>query len=127
VLHDRVVPVEQPCPVHVPLLCQVPAPAQVCVSVPRLQLPHATGFVCPGAQTPTHEAEPALTTHVCPEQLLGVPHAPAVEHVDTPLPMHVVAPGVQTPWQAAVVPFCTHAWLVHGIALPSVPLELQTW
>lgn len=43
---------QAPCPVQLPLFCQVPALVHVCVSVP--QLPHGTGCVCPGAHMPTH-------------------------------------------------------------------------
>jgi hypothetical protein len=51
-----------PWPPQLPLLCHEPAALHVCVSVP--QLPHATGFVWPGAQEPVHDAVPLLATHV---------------------------------------------------------------
>jgi hypothetical protein len=49
---------QAPDPVQVPLVCQLPVALHVCVSVP--QLPHAKGFVCPGAHWPTQAPE----THV---------------------------------------------------------------
>jgi len=39
--------------------------------------------------------------------------------------VHSVAPGVQLPWHDAVLPLATHAWLVHGTAVPQVPPVLQ--
>jgi hypothetical protein len=61
------------------LLCQAPL-THVCVSVP--QLPHGTGFVCPGAHT---LQAPAL--HTLPEPQLA-PSA-ALVHAE------VLVPGVQ--------------------------------
>jgi hypothetical protein len=67
---------------HVPLVCQAPIGEQVCVSVP--QLPQATGFVWPGAQTPVH----AVPTQVWFTHATGGPHWPLPLHVSTPLPEH---------------------------------------
>jgi hypothetical protein len=58
-LQPCMLPGEQtPWPEHVPLVCQFPDALHVWSSVP--QLPHFTGLVWPGAQTPAQLAE----THV---------------------------------------------------------------
>ena len=41
------------------------------------------------------------------------------------LPEHCVAPGLHVPWHDAVLPFATHAELVHGTAVPQFPLLSQ--
>jgi hypothetical protein len=73
---------------------QAPVALQVCVFVP--QLPQGTGLVCPGAQLPVHTP----STHVCPEQAVGVPQVPAV-HVCTALLEHRTEPFLQGPASAA--------------------------
>src|ERR1700722_3502730 len=104
-----------PCPAHVPLLCQAPLVPHVCVSVP--QLPHATGFVWPGAHTPAHVPVPGPDTQVLFVQPTAVLHAPLVLHVSTPLPEQLVAPGLPWPAQAPA----THAWSVQAVGVPQVP------
>lgn len=96
-MHDAAVP-------------QVPA----AVHVWRAELPEHC--VCPGAQTPPHDAVVPDARHVVFEQVEGGPHVPDVVHVDTPLrelPLpsvaHSVAPGAHTPWQEPELPFVTHA------------------
>lgn len=64
------------------------------MSVP--QLPHGTGFVCPGA----HEPVQAPFTHVCPVHAAGALHVPPM-HVCTALPEHWTFPVVQAPASAA--------------------------
>src|SRR5262249_8325248 len=80
---------------HEPLLCHAPAVLHVCVSVPVLQLPQATGCVWPGAHRPAQ----APCTHVWLTQATGLPHAPFASHVSTPLTEHGVEPGLQDPPQ----------------------------
>jgi hypothetical protein len=84
---------QAPCFEQVPLLCQVPLPVHVCVSVP--QLPHGTGFVCPGPHTPVH----APFTHVWPTHVTGVAHCPLDPHACAPLPEHWTCPTVHVPVQ----------------------------
>jgi hypothetical protein len=52
----------------------------------------ASHFVCPGAQTPTHDP----LTHVWLEQAMVAPHCPLVQ-VCTLLPWHRVAPLLHAP------------------------------
>jgi hypothetical protein len=69
VLHDCVaLGAHAPWPAQLPLVCQAPVDAHVCVSVPHL--PHATGLVWPGAQEPVHT--PPM--HVWFVQADGGPH-----------------------------------------------------
>ncbi len=89
VLHDCVpFGAQAPCPVQVPLVCQVPVALHVCVSVP--QLPHATGFVWPDAHTPVH----APDTHVrfTHAGVHAPPSLPLLDPESTPLPDPESAP-----------------------------------
>jgi hypothetical protein len=65
----------------------------------------------PGIQTAPH----------CPGVMDPLVQVPWLLHVCGVVPEHWVAPGVQVPEQA---PF-THAWFVHGRAVPQAPLASQ--
>ena len=77
VLHVCVLFGEHPWPAHMPLGCHAPVALHVWVSVP--QLPHSTGFVCPGPHTPAQA--PAV-------QVWLDPHAAPV-FCQCPVPSHV--------------------------------------
>ena len=98
-----VVGAQAPCPVHEPCT-QPPSAPQVSVSVP--QLPHDTGFVCPGAHAPTH----------APSTQVWLPHGVTGPHVFsthdcTPLPEHCFWPAEHAPVQAVAEHF---SLLGHG-------------
>jgi hypothetical protein len=52
---------------------------------------------------------------------------PLALHVWTPLPAHCVLFGAQTPWQDAVPPVATQAWLPQSMGLSHAPDALQFW
>lgn len=80
------------------------------MSVP--QLPHCTGSVWPGAQTPWH----VPPTQVCPVHGVAAPHVPATHDCEL-LPEHCVCPVVHAPWHTPP----THVPLVHAVAVPQSP------
>jgi len=82
---------QAPWPGHEPLVCQAPLALQLCVSVP--QLPQATAFVWPGAQTPVQVPD----TQVVFTHPTALPQDPEGSHVSTPLPEQRVAAGEHDP------------------------------
>jgi hypothetical protein len=113
---------------------------------PQKPLPQSTSIAqdCPGAllqlpvleqtypdpvsqsaawvQEVVHAAAPDFDVQMYPgAQATGLGHCPFPPHVCRPLPEHCLSPGAHLPVHAPP----THAWLLHGTAVPQPPVVVQ--